>query len=416
MTFLRTPHAADSAPSFGHAMLAHFPLEPGAVYLNHGTVGVTPLAVMRARAAILDEIERHPARVMIRELMNLGMSAPPEQPRLRGAAERVAAFLGVAGEDLAFVDNASSGVNAVLRAVPLGPGDEIVIGDLAYGGVARATDFIAARRGARVVRAPLPFPATSPDAFVATIAGAITPRTRLAVLDHVTSETALVLPLAEMAAACRARGVPVLVDGAHAPGAIDLDIAALGVDWYAANLHKWAFAPRSCGVLWAAPERQEGLHPGVISWGVTNDDWLQEFDWTGTRDPSPWLAAPAGLDFMHATLGVTAMRTYNHRLAWAAAEHLAERWNRPWTTPESMVGCMASVALPESLGPADAANAQRVRDRLLFEHGIEAPVMAVGGALRSRVSIQVYNDESDIERFATAVETIARHEPAAAAR
>jgi len=301
---------------FGRAMLAHFPLEPGAVYLNHGTVGVTPLAVMRARSAILDEIERHPARFMIRELMTLGMSEPPPTPRLRAAAERVGAFLGACGDGLAFVDNATSAINAVVRSIELAPGDEILVHDQAYGGVVRAIAFLARERGATMTRCALPFPARAPEDFVAAVERAITPRTRLALLDHVGSETALVMPLAAMAAACRSRGVAVLVDGAHAPGAIEVDIAALGVDWYAANLHKWAFAPRSCGVLWAAPERREGLHPGVISWGVTSGDWLQEFDWTGTRDPSPWLAAPAALDFMRDVLGVAAMRTHNHDLAW----------------------------------------------------------------------------------------------------
>jgi isopenicillin-N epimerase len=256
------------------------------------------------------------------------------------------------------------------------------------------------------VTAPFPLPARDPAEYVKAVERAITPRTRLALLDHVCSETALVLPLAEMAAACRARGVPVLVDGAHAPGAIDVDIAALGVDWYAANLHKWAFAPRSCGVLWAAPERRAGLHPGVISWGITNDDWLQEFDWTGTRDPSPWLAAPAGLDFMHDVLGVAAMREHNHRLAWQSAQRLAQRWGRPWTAPESMVGCMVSVPLPARFGPADAAAGLRLRDALLFEHGIEVPVIARGDALWARLSIQVYNDESDVERLARAVDAL----------
>ncbi|MEO8836871.1 MAG: aminotransferase class V-fold PLP-dependent enzyme [Caldimonas sp.] len=391
--------------AFGRAMLAHFPLAPGGVYLNHGTVGVTPLAVMCARSAILDEIERHPSRFMIRELMDLGMSAPPEAPRLRAAAARVAAFLGADGDGLVFVDNASAGVNAVLRSV-LRPGDEIVIHDQAYGGVARAVDFIARERGASVQTFALPWPARDPADFVRAVESAITPRTRLALLDHVCSETALILPLAEMAAACRARGVAVLVDGAHAPGAIDLDIASLGVDWYAANLHKWAVAPRSCGVLWAAPERRAGLHPGVISWGVTNDDWLQEFDWTGTRDPSPWLAAPAGLDFMRDVLGIEAMRAYNHRLAWQSAVRLAARWGRPWTTPESMIGCMASVPLPARFAPADAANASRLRDALLFEHGIEIPVIARGGALWLRLSAQVYNDESDVERLADAIDAL----------
>ena len=395
------------AIAFGRPQLAQFPLEPGGIYLNHGTVGVTPRAVMRVRAAILDEIERHPARYMIRELMQLGMSPPPEAPRLRAAAGRVAGFVGARPEDLVFVDNASSGVNAVLRAAELEPGDEILLTDQAYGGVLRAATFIARQRGARVAVAAIPFPPRDPQEPVRALAAAITPRTRLALLDHVSSETALVLPLAAMAAACRAHGVPVLVDGAHAPGPIDLDIPGLGVDWYAANLHKWCFAPRSCGILWAAPQRQAGLHPGVISWGIANDDWLQEFEWTGTRDPSPWLAAPAGLDFMRDALGVAAMREHNHDLAWRSALRLGERWGTPWTTPESMVGCMVTVPLPARLGPADVGTAQRLRDALLFHHRIEAPVIARGGALWARLSMQVYNDDEDVERFAAAVEALA---------
>jgi len=387
-------------------MLAEFPLDPGTLYLNHGTVGVTPCAVMRARAAILDEIERQPSRYLLRELRSPGAPAVPEPSRLRAAAERVGRFLGVAGDGLVFVDNASSGVNAVLRSLALGPGDEILLPDLAYGGVARAAAHLARERGALIASVAMPFPMRDPAEAVRAIEAAITPRTRLALLDHITSQTALVLPLVEMAAACRARGVPVLVDGAHAPGAIELDIAALGVDWYAANLHKWAFAPRSCGVLWAAPERRQGLHPAVLSWGVTGGDWLQEFDWTGTRDPSPWLAAPAALDFMHDRLGVAAMREHNHRLAWDGAAALARRWERDWITPESMVGCMVTVPLPRRLGPADEATAQRLRDVLLAEHAIEAPVIARADALWVRLSLQVYNDESDLERLAHAVERL----------
>lgn len=409
---MRAASPSPSSTRFGRAVLAHFPLEPGAVYLNHGTVGVTPLAVMQARVKILDDIERHPSRAMIRELMRLGTLLPADElaaappARLREAAARVAAFLGAEGDGLVFVDNASSGVNAVLRSIALEIDDEILVPDLAYGGVLRAATFIARERGAVVRTVSMPFPARDAGEYVRAIEAAIGPRTRLAILDHIASETALVLPLAEMAAACRERRVAVLVDGAHAPGAIDVDIDSLGVDWYAANLHKWAFAPRGCGVLWAAPERRRGLHPAVISWGVTNGDWLQEFDWTGTRDPSPWLAAPAGLDFMHDVLGLAAMREHNHRLAWESARHLAERWQRPWTTPEAMVGCMASVPLPERFGPADAATAQRLRDALLFEHGIEIPVIALAGGLRLRLSIQVYNDEGDIERLAHAIDVL----------
>ena len=395
-------------------MLAHFPLEPGAVYLNHGTLGVTPLAVMRARESILDEIERHPSRFLIRELMRLGTLTSADAargdapvPRLRAAADRVAAFLGASRDSLAFVDNASSGINAVLRSIALQPGDEILVSDQAYGGVVRAANFIARQAGATIETVSWPFPARDPQSYVHALERAITPRTRLALIDHVTSETALVLPLAELAGACRAHGVPVLVDGAHAPGAIDVDIEALGVDWYVANLHKWAFAPRGCGVLWAAPERRAGLHPAVLSWGLANDDWLQEFDWTGTRDPSPWLSAPAGLDFMADVLGVAAMREHNHRLAWQSAGRLAARWGFEWSTPESMIGCMATVPLPVRFAPADTTTAQRLRDALLEGHDIEAPVLARDGKLWVRLSLQVYNDESDIERLAEAIDAMA---------
>ena len=405
-----TTGPAIDAP-FGRAALALFPLEPGGTYLNHGTVGVTPVAVMQARAAILAEIERHPSRFLLRELAHLRFGAAPEPerlPRLRAAAGRVGAFLGCEGERLVFVDNATAACNAVLRSIDWHEGDEILVSDHGYGGVTRAATFLARERGAVVRTLAWPFPAHDEQAFVDAVAAAIGPRTRLAVLDHVSSETALVLPLAAMAAACRERGVPVLADGAHAPGAIALDIGSLGVDWYAANLHKWAFAPRACGVLWAAPGRERGLHPAVISWGVDHDDWLQEFDWQGTRDPSPWLAAPAGIAFIEQTLGEAAMRAHNHRLAWWAALHLGERWRTDWHTPEAMIGCMVTVPLPARFDGRDASGAQRLRDALLAEHRIEVPVIARGDRLWARLSLQVYNDESDVERFAEAVEALAR--------
>ncbi len=253
----------------------------------------------------------------------------------------------------------------------------------------------------------MPFPSVTPEGVVAALAAAITPRTRVALLDHVTSESALVLPLARMAATCRARGVAVLVDGAHAPGAIDVDIDALGVDWYAANLHKWAFAPRACGVLWAAPSQRAGLHPAVISWGVVDDDWIAEFDWTGMRDPSAWLAAPAAIAFMEDRLDIDAMRAHNHALAWNGATMLADRWRRSFETPESMTGCMVALPMPARPGPVTPDNAQRVRDALFFEHAIEVPVLARADRLWARVSIQVYNDASDLERLGDAVDDVA---------
>jgi isopenicillin-N epimerase len=387
-------------------MLEHWWLAPDGVYLNHGTVGATPRRVLEAQQALRETIERQPARFLLRELMNLDAEPPAQPTRLRAAAEAVGAFLGARGENIVFVDNASAGVNAVLRSLQFQAGDEIVLFDHAYGAVARAAAFVARERGSRVVTIPLQFPLDDASTCLEALESGLTARTRLAILDHVTSETALVLPLAQLAALCRQRGVPVLADGAHAPGAIELDIPALGVDWYVANLHKWAFAPRACGVLWAAPDRREGLHPGVISWGL-DVGWHQEFDWTGTRDPTPLLCAPAGIAFITDFLGVQAMRDHNHGLAWRAAQRLSARWGLPWITPEGMVGCMATVPLPLRLG-ADAAGAARLKDWLLFERRIEVPVVVRGERLWARVSAQVYNDDEDIERLAAAVDAYGR--------
>ena len=395
-----TPSPARSNP-FGHAMLAHWPLDPDCLYLNHGTVGVTPRRVLAAQQAIRDEIERQPSRFMLRELTAIDMGERhPGPPRMRAAADVVGAFVGARGDDLAFVDNATTGMNAVLRSLALRAGDEILLTDLGYGAVANIARFVARERGASVKTVGIPYPLHDPGEVASAIAAAIGPRTRVAVVDHITSETALLLPLAEIAARCRARGVPVLVDGAHAPGAIALDIPALGADWYVANLHKWAWAPRSSGILWAPLGRQADLHPPVISWGL-DQGFTAEFDLVGTRDPSAHLAAPAAIAFLR-ELGCDAVYAHNHGLAWSAARLLTGRWGTSLSMPESMVATMATVPLPERLGAA-REDAARLRDALLFEDRIEVPVFAARGRLWLRVSAQIYNEISDYERLAEAV-------------
>jgi len=393
-------------------MLAHWWLAPDILYLNHGTAGVTPRVVLEHQQALQREIERQPARLLFRELMRLAPGRPDPGrplPRLRAAAAEVAAFVGVQADDLVFVDNATAGINAVLRSLPLRPGDEIVLLDQAYGAVAKTAAFVAHAAGARVVTVALPFPVEGDvtDACADAVERALTPGTRLVLLDLVSSETALTLPVAAMAARCRRRGVPVLVDGAHAPGAIALDIPALGADWFVGNLHKWAFAPRGCGILWASPGRIGAaafeLHPAVISWGL-DEGFTQEFDWTGTRDPSPMLSAPAGLAFMRDVLGVAAMRRWNHELVWRAAHELAGRWGRRFAVPEGMVGCMASVALPERVQDLGPGASPRLKDWLLFERGIEAQVLDVRGRPHVRLAAQVYNEACDYDALARAIE------------
>jgi isopenicillin-N epimerase len=389
---------------FGRKALADWPLDPEVTYLNHGTVGVTPNRVLAAQDAIRRDIERRPAQFLLRELSEIAVGSPRrEPPRLRVAAERVARFLGAEGGDLAFVDNATTAINAVLRSTPFREGDEIVIGDHAYGAIRYSADFRARETGARVRLVEIPGPPYAPgpviDAFDAALSES-RGRCRLAIVDHVTSESALRLPTEAIVARCRAHGVPVLVDGAHAPGAIEVDLGSLGADWYAANLHKWAWSPRSCGILWAARERQEGLHPPVISWGLDRG-FTAEFDWVGTRDPSAALAAPTGIDCIEEA-GAAAVRAYDHRLAWHAGTRLAERWGTRLPAPEEMVGTMVTLPMPGRLG-ATPESAASIRDRLLLEHRIEVQIHAWRDSLWVRVSAQVYNDEEDIERLAEAV-------------
>jgi len=404
--------AGQPLPSFGRALMREWPLDPAIHYLNHGTVGVTPRAVLDAHTAIRDQIERNPSRHLLRDVVTM-VGVEERRGRLREAAETVARFVGAQGADLVFVDNDTTGINAVLQSFDLRPGDQVLAMDTTYGGVRQAVRHVCRRTGAMVVAADHPCPIRAPGDVLASIDRALTQQTRLALLDHIVSETGAVLPLQEMVALCRRRvpGIKVLVDGAHVPGQLALDIPSIGADWYAANLHKWAFAPRSCGILWAAPEAKAGLHPTVVSWNL-DQGFTAEFDWTGTRDPSSFLAAPAGLAFLE-RLGFAAARAYNHDLLWqgiALLERRLARWAEgeavETVAPESMSGSMIAIRLPLRLG-RDVEAARRVRDCLLFDHSIEVQVIAWRERLWMRVSVQVYNELADLELLADAIDAIA---------
>jgi isopenicillin-N epimerase len=298
------------------------------------------------------------------------------------------------------VPNVTTGLNAVLRSIPFAPGDEVVIPDLAYGAIVLAAGYAARERGATLRIVEMPFPVRDPHDIVEAIASALTPRTRLAVIDHITSQTALVLPVAAIVAECHARGVPVLVDGAHAPGSLALDIPSIGADWYVANLHKWAHAPRACGILWAAPGRQRDLHHPVVSWGFGHG-FRDEFDWNGTSDPTSCLAAPEGIAILR-EWGFDAVLDYMHSLAWEAGCVLSDGWRTSLETPREMVGAMVTVPLSEAAGATDS-DAARLRLALLVDDRIEVQLHAWRSRLWARVSAQIYNDRTDMARLAEAV-------------
>jgi isopenicillin-N epimerase len=388
--------------TFGPAFRYEWLLDPDVTYLNHGTVGATPRRVLAHQRAITDEIERQPARFMLRELADTKGTATT-RPRLRVAADSVAQFVGVDSADLVFVENITTAANAVLRSFPFDDGDEIAVTNLGYGGVINAATYVARTIRGNLRTIALPQPGARPHEFIDAVAAGLGTKTRLLIIDHISPQAAIILPVAEIVALCHERGVLVLVDGAHVPGNIAVDIDAFGADWYAANLHKWAWAPRSSGILWTAPQHQQYLHPTVISWGLDHGI-AAEFDLLGTRDPSAHLTAPFAIELLEqfgGDEGVTAVYRYNHDLAWWAGRYLADRWGTPFTTPEEMIGAMVNVRLPESLGTT-AADAERTRSAL-EEAGIEAPVYAGATQLSLRVSAQIYCDRDDIEQLGDAV-------------
>jgi isopenicillin-N epimerase len=387
-------------PIFGRSMREHWLLDPDYTYLNHGTVGAPPKRVLARQQLLRDEMERQPARFVLREL-NGELPAPwRKASRLREAIGHIAPFVGSRPEDLVFVPNVTTGINAVLRSVPLAAGDEVLISDLGYGAVALAAGVVTRERGATLRTVEMPAPVRNAADVIETIVRTLTPRTTLLVVDHITAQTALVLPVAAIVAECRARGVQVLIDGAHAPGSIALDIASIGADWYSANLHKWAHAPRSCGILWARPEHQPSLRHPIASWG-SGGGFNAEFEHNGTIDPTSYLAAPEGVALLR-EWDFNAALAYMHGLALEAAAVLTERWGTTLDCPRDLIGAMVTVPLPAEAG-ATTDDATRLRLALLVDDRIEVPIHASRGRLWVRVSAQVYNDASDIVRLADAV-------------
>jgi isopenicillin-N epimerase len=380
-------------PQFGHIRRADFLLAEGVDHLNHGSYGATPRRVLDAAREWQRQMEAEPSTFFRGDLPGL----------LRGAADRVAGFLGGRGKDWAFVENATAGLNAIIASLALAPGDELLCLSQVYGAIGNALSYHVGRCGARLVGVTVPVPFTDPAPLLDAIAAAIGPKTRLACFDHITSAGAVVLPIAEMAAMCRERGVPVAVDGAHAPGQLALDVPALGVDWYVGNLHKWAFAAKGTGVIWCAPERQKALHPTAISHAL-GQGFTAEFDYSGTRDNSGWLAAPVAIDYVDG-LGAEAMRVHNAALARDAGAMLAEAWGSEAAAAPEFCASMFSMRLPGGAG-GDRDAARRLAAELTERHRITAGVMVLDGGLWVRVSAQIYNESGDYERLAAIGQTL----------
>jgi len=369
--------------AYGHARLADYALDPDVIHANHGSFGAVPNVVAEAQAAWRRELEANPTRFFRTRYSTL----------IRETAACVAAFLGGEARDWVFVDNATSGVSIVAASWDLQPGDEVVTTDQAYGAVRKALLHYTRLRGAKLVEVPVPIPVAGEADILDAVAGAITPQTKVAVIDHVASQSALVFPVAKLAGLFRSKGIPVLVDGAHAPGMLDLDVPALGVDWYTGNGHKWLGAPRGCAFLWCRRDHQAALHPLVISHGY-GAGFTAAFDWAGTRDPSPWLSAAAAIDH-HLAMGGAAVRQRNRALALAAGQELVARFGTETAGPPDLTGSMVSIRLPgdRAVGPDDGPWIER---RLLRRPDVEMVVAAMSGRAWVRLSAAIYTEVDDL--------------------
>jgi isopenicillin-N epimerase len=397
-------------------------LDPDVVFLNHGSFGATPRAVLEDQGRWRDRMEADPVRFFVRDLDGL----------LADVRHALGGFLGADPDDLALVANATAGVNAVLRSLAFRPGDELLATGHEYNASLNALRFAAERDGARVVVVDPGYPAADPDDVVARVLDAVTPRTRLALLSHVTSPTAIVLPVERLVPALRTRGVETLVDGAHAPGMLPLDLDALGAAYYTGNCHKWVCAPKGAAFLHVRRDLRDGIRPLAISHGANDPDpdrprFRKEFDWTGTDDPTAWLAIPAALAFVGGLLpgGWPAVMAANRTLALRGRDALlaALAGIAPGPAvagaPDAMTGSMATVTLPGAgvrpfvsrspldVDPIGAALWERWR--------IEVPVLAIPPAADGvprgrlvRISAQLYDDAEEYALLGRALAELCR--------
>lgn len=374
---------------------SHWCLDPSVVYLNHGSFGACPSAVLDAQAALRLEMEREPVDFLVAKL----------PARLDAARETLAAFLGAAPSDLVFVTNATAGVNAVLRSLSLEAGDELLLTNLTYAACRKTADFVALETGARVMVAQLPFPCRDEEDLIAPILDSVTARTRLVLLDHVTSPTALIFPVARLVRELEARGVDTLVDGAHAPGMVPLALSALGAAYYTGNAHKWLCAPKGAAFLHVRRDRNENLHPNAISHGYPAG-FRAEFDWTGTFDPTPWLCIPESLRFMGALLpgGWPQVMSANRSLVLQARALFLAGTGGDAPCPESMIGSMASLPLPRASpgSPAGRLDYKGLHD-WFRARGVETWLYAEP-VLLLRLSAQLYNDLDQFKLLARLLE------------
>jgi isopenicillin-N epimerase len=365
-----------------------FALDGSYTFLNHGSFGATPIMVMAHQTRLRAEIEARPIEMLARRL----------GPMLRAAASEVARFVGTDPSRLGFITNATEAINAVLRSMQWHAGDEILVVDHVYNAIRQSIRRLSSQFGVVLREVDVALPVTCATQWVEAVDAAITPRTRLIVIDHVTSATALVIPVTQIVKLARARGVRVIVDGAHAPGSIELHVDEIGADAYAANLHKWCCAPKGSAFLAVREDFVHDVHPLVTSHDFERS-FASEFDWQGTRDPTAWLASPTAIE-LFARFGWDAVRSRNHAMATWTQQELCQRWAVQPLSPldGSMLASMTAVRIPKAV--QRRFETPESLQAALYSRRIEVPVIDWKGDWHVRVSCHLHTTADGVTRLA----------------
>ncbi len=374
-------------------------LDPNVVFLNHGSFGACPKAVLDKQTQWRSQLESQPLRFFMREFEEL----------LDASRNSLAAFVGANPEELVFVPNATTGVNAVLRSLTFSPDEELLTTNHEYNACRNALEFVAQRSGARVVVAPIPLPIESRTQVIEAVMAQVSPQTRLVLLDHVTSQTGLIFPIAEIVSKLREYGVDTLIDGAHAPGMLPLNLAEIGATYYTGNCHKWLCAPKGAAFLYVRRDKQSEIRPLTISHGANSprterSRFQLEFDWMGTTDPSAYFCVPEAIEFMGSLLpgGWQELMVRNHRSVLAARQLLCDALGVQVLCPEEMIGAMAVIPMPEVL---ENRSVLSLHDELLDKFGIEVQIVpwSEKPRLLLRISAQIYNTQAQYEYLGQAI-------------
>ncbi len=374
-----------------------FLLDPDVIFLNHGSFGACPKSVFEEYQRWQRELEKQPVEFLGRRFADLMLAA-------RSA---LGGYLGAAADDLVYVTNATVGLNIVARSLDLRPGDEVLTTDHEYGALDRTWRFLCAKRGATYIRQPVPVPISTADEVVEAVWSGVTDRTRVLFISHITSPTAIIFPIKPLIDRARARDIITIIDGAHAPGQIELNLRELGADFYSGNLHKWLMSPKGSAFLYARQGMQHLVEPLVVSWGWEaekpgSSKFVDEQEWTGTRDIAAFLSVPAAIQFQR-DHDWPRVRQDCHELVRYARQQASALTGLPPLTPDEPSWFAQMSALP--LPPCDFDQLKR---RLYDEFKIEIPVTNWNGRQFLRISIQGYNTRADVDALTSAVRTMLR--------